>query len=233
MTWAVWRSRNCCVYGVWMTSQNAECDSTYGMTTPPAPCVCFTELKLSQSRNHAKRYGRLGIAVKRPFLFNRNGRPLIYVQTRHRWAGTDTFLQSCSRELTDKRMLHFFKPMDSGKGRRLEYDFYSESEWRIVAGIQRDNRLIVDPRTTSEPDIRSYFASLSKDTQDLLTFLVPLDGWLAAITYPSIDIKNAAQAEGSEVRRLIRNIAMAHDDAHGVEGDNFPIELDLDLCRNL
>jgi hypothetical protein len=31
---------------------------------PSIPKVCFTELKISESRNHARRYGRLGIGLR-------------------------------------------------------------------------------------------------------------------------------------------------------------------------
>ena len=75
------RLRNILKFGLWMTEEDVpQTFSIEGarVTIPPAPQVCFTELKLSESRRHASRYGRLGIGVKRPFLFNRFGRPMTY-----------------------------------------------------------------------------------------------------------------------------------------------------------
>jgi hypothetical protein len=115
----------------------------------------------------------------------------------------------------------------------MEYDLYSESEWRIIADISPDHRdRMIDPRDTRDSRSAEYFASLSCQEQAKLKFLVPLDGWLAAIIYPSVRIKNKAQKDGSEVQMLIRMIARTPDHAHSVEGDNLPVELDLDLCRN-
>src|SRR5687768_5529321 len=66
-------------YGLWLT-QDSEWIELEGkrVDLPSVPRLCFTELKLSESRRHAHRYGRLGIGVKRPFVFFRHGRPLTY-----------------------------------------------------------------------------------------------------------------------------------------------------------
>jgi hypothetical protein len=223
------RLRDILQVGFWMTAQESWVLPS-GEEVPSALAVCFTELKLSQSRTHAIRYGRLGIAVKRPFLFDRGGRPVVYFQHR---GSRDTFLEHCVGSFTDRRLLQFFKPMDDGTHQRLAYELYAESEWRLIADShQEENNLIIDPRTSSNQDVTTYFSGLSADEQSRLYYLVPLDGWLAAIIYPSLSIKNDAQQEGSEVQRLLRRIARADDHAHRVEGDNFPLELDLDLCRN-
>ena len=217
-------------FGLWMTSQPGG-KLPDGSSVPDAYCLCFTELKLSQSRTHAIEYGRLGIAVKRPFLFARGGRPVIYYQPR---GCKDTFLYSCSRDLKDKRLLQFFKPMDRCTDRHMKYDLYSESEWRIIAGTgqQRSNQ-IIDPRSTTNTHVIEYYSELLPKDQKILHYLVPLDGWLAAIIYPSLRIKNKAQQCGSEIQRLIHKIARTPDHARLVEGDNLPVELDLDLCSNL
>lgn len=54
------------------------------------------------------------------------------------------------------------------------------------------------------------------------------------IIYPSIDVKNKAQWEStfkirSEIERIKNN---RNDHACKVEGINWPIELNLDDCRN-
>lgn len=77
-------------YGLWMTeekSRNQVFDEAKGCSVADGRCfdtsgivrICFTELKLSQARQHAYEYGRLGIGVKRMFLFERAGQPLIYL----------------------------------------------------------------------------------------------------------------------------------------------------------
>ena len=74
------RLHNILRFGLWMTEEQ-ESELSFGderVSTPPTPKVCFTELKLSESRIHAQRYGRLVIGVKRRFLFDRSGRPLLY-----------------------------------------------------------------------------------------------------------------------------------------------------------
>ena len=222
------RLRDILNVGLWMTKQNAWRLS--GIDAPAADCLCFTELKLSQSRTHAANYGHLGIAVKRPFLFHRGGRPVVYFQSRARERQEDVLL---TRELTDKRLLQFFKPMDPSTSPRMKYDIYDESEWRIIAGVANQQHTpMIDPRKTTDSRIAKYFESLAPQEQLKLQYLVPLDGWLAAIIYPSIPIKNKAQEDGSEVQMLIRRIARTRDHAHDVEGDNLPAELDLDLCRH-
>lgn len=62
------------------------------ITFPATPVCCFTELKLSLSRRHAQRYGRLGIGVKRPFLFTRFGRLMCYYGFDDR--SDDRFMQA-------------------------------------------------------------------------------------------------------------------------------------------
>ncbi len=41
--------------------------------------LCFTEIRLSQAREHANNYGKLGIGFTRDFILNRSGRPVIYI----------------------------------------------------------------------------------------------------------------------------------------------------------
>jgi abortive phage resistance protein AbiGi (putative antitoxin) len=212
-------------HGLWMTDQ--EPPEIGRSDIPRTPCTCFTELKLSQSRTHAKRYGRLGIALKRPFVLSRGGRPVNYYLTHHH----DLFVRHCADDLKDKRLLHFFKAMNSGE-KGLNYDFYSESEWRIVLGHSQDDAArIVDPRSPGS-DAKDYFESLREDQKTNLRYLIPLDGWLALLIYPSLAIKNRAQDPRGEIIGLIRAIKERKDHAHRIEGRNLPAEIDLDMCRN-
>ena len=209
------------------------------ITIPATAQCCFTELKLSESRRHAARYGRLGIGVKRPFLFERFGRPLAYFgfgEQKH----NDKFLESCAHDLGDKSLLNFFKPMNTALG-KLTYDLYSESEWRILyfEELLKSGK-IIDPRDSANAEAHAYFNLLEPHQQDKLKYLVPLDGWFAMIIYPSLRVKDHAEWDSAYgIQEQITRIKINPDD-HGnrVEGlsnptrGNWPIELDLDACRN-
>lgn len=203
----------------------------------PWPCTCFTELKLSESRKHARRYGRLGIGLKRGFVFARHGRPVAYFPSAHdmEWVRKDMFLRECAGKI-EPQMMHFFQPMNSED--KLNYDLYSESEWRIVfrkemLGRSKSGEVdrAVDPRDPNS-ESSSYLQSLGLDRQSKLKYLVPVDGWLAVIIYPSLAIKAMAW-ESQAVRELIRSIkANQCNRPNRVERGNMPVEMDLDLCRN-
>lgn len=221
-------------YGLWLTTEPESTWPVAGVqvTIPSTPKVCFSELKLSQSRNHARRYGRLGVGVKRPYLFTRCGRPLAYFGF-HADAQNDQFLKSCATELNNPNLLNFFKPMNSS--RTLDYDLYSESEWRIIF-LQEllDRELLVDPRNESNAEANAFLRSLSAVEQGQLKYLAPLDGWFAMVIYPSLDVKNMAQQGDAflikqEIHRIKSN---PNDHGNKVEHGNWPIEVDLDACRN-
>jgi hypothetical protein len=224
-------------FGLWLTEE-AEQKFRVGtreIIIPPTPQCCFTELKLSGSRHHARRYGRLGIGVKRPFLFERFGRPLAYFGFGND-SNNDKFLETCARELIDPRLLNFFKPMNTSS-RRLDYDLYSESEWRILYFDELlKQRKIIDPRDDSNAKEHAYFKGLPAEIQKKLRYLLPLDGWFALVIYPSLATKNAVQ--WSSVRSSIEVIKSRDDHGNRVEGlrnpirGNWPIEVDLDACRH-
>jgi hypothetical protein len=213
-------------FGFWMTKEDTL--SPNNIIVPSTPRTCFTELKLSESRKHARGYGRLGIGVKRPFVFDRSGRPVIYYGTP---GSNDIFLQQCRENLNDKRLLDFFKPMNSTS--TLDYDWYSESEWRILYTERLlENKSIVDPRDPENVEEHKYFQGLSLNEQNKLEYLIPLTGWLGMIIYPSLDVKNEAQQgktykkESDEIKSAIEKIRS------GTEDGSKPIEMDLDACRN-
>lgn len=219
------RLRDILRHGLWMTEQ-AEWQM-FDVTVPAVACTCFTELKLSQSRSHARQYGRLGIAVKRPFVFNRDGRPMVYFEPRFK---QDGLLAHLVEDVKDRRVLQFFKPMNADAKGRMRYDFYSESEWRIVAGSgSRFLRSIQDTNVTGG-EFERYWGELDPTVRGKLKFLIPLDGWHAGLIYPSIEVKNVAQSD-LEIRTLISEVA-ARGPSVGVEGRNLPFEIDLDMCMN-
>lgn len=203
---------------------------------------CFTELKLSESRKHAKQYGRLGIGVKRYFLFDRWGRPLIY----YRRNVSDKFLEGCWSNLKDMKLLNFFKRMNRSDD-DLTYDLYVESEWRILFFKELlEKELIIDPQDTQNKKENNYFMELSPEEQAKIKYLIPLNGWFAMIIYPSLDVKNTAQKyikeqnkntgeteyKLNDIQKEIKKIKSLNDNANRVEGGNWPVEVDLDACRN-
>lgn len=227
-------------YGLWMTEEGEKVFQvgTKEIVIPSTPQCCFTELKLSESRRHAARYGRLGIGVKRPFLFQRFGRPLAYFgfgeTTRN-----DKFLEACAEDLRDRRLMRFFKPMNT-KVSKLTYDLYSESEWRILYFKELlESGKILDPRDSKNEREHEYFLSLSEEEREKLKYLIPLDGWFAVIIYPSLEVKNLSQwVEDYQILDGIRRIKQRDDRGNRVEGlkrpvrGNWPIELHLDSCRH-
>lgn len=227
------RLLNILKFGLWMTKENEMpfCFNKKSISVPQTPKTCFTELKLSESRKHARRYGRLGIGVKRPFVFSRLGRPVIYYGF-HKSSANDIFLKKTVQDLTDKTLLNFFKPMNSST--ILNYDFYAESEWRIIFFQELLNRkLIIDPRDPQNTDHYAYFWSLPPYEQNKIKYFIPLDGWFAMIIYPSLDVKNKAQqGSNNAIRTEIERIKKLPDHGNDVEDGNLPIEVDLDACRN-
>jgi len=229
------RLHNILKYGLWMTEKQEDSlcfkEISKQIPIPITPTTCFTELKLSESRKHARQYGRLGIGVKRPFLFERLGRPLIYYLRKE--LNNDIFLKDCAQNLKDNNLLNFFKPMNRS-GNPLTYDLYAESEWRILFFqelLRKD--LIKDPRDPQNEKENEYFNKLTPEKKAKLKCLIPLNGWFAMIIYPSLDVKNKAQQDDSiGIKQQIKRIKDLNDHGNRVEGGNRPIEVDLDACRN-
>lgn len=208
-------------YGFWMTY---DTQSYPDLRLPKAPKVaqtCFTELKLSQARKHAKKYGRLGIGVKRYFLFKRGGRPVIY-HNFGRGHVIDPFYESCCQ--IDPYLLNYFKPMNSAT--TLNYDLYAESEWRILC-TERDLQAVKAER----PEKQSrYFQQLDKAQQERLKYLLPIDDWLGLIIYPSLEVKRQTYTyKNGAIRELIERIVKNQSPP---ENGVWPIEVSLDACRN-
>ena len=220
------RIGNILEYGLWMTEEPEFRIDT--VVVPPVNWTCFTELRLSLSMGHAKQYGRLGFGVKRPFLFDRRGRPLVYYG-RSTGQHNDDFLRACAMDLRDKRLLHFFKSMNSTT--TLDYDFYAESEWRMVYHDDLlANNLLLDPRNGSNTREAAFFRSLSERDRGKLKYLVPLDGWFAVLIYPGLEIKNEALRD-AHIRSLIKRIKTKEDNGNRVEGGNWPVEMCLSDTR--
>lgn len=215
---------------------------------PPVARVCFTELRLSEVRKHAAKFGRLGIGFKRYFVFDRMGSPLMYVQE-----GTENlFFPPFTNFFTKKKeMLSFVKHMCPKGMTPKKYDLLDESEWRIIYSESIKKKIKkVKMDSEKKRNILNSFIKLNKikdkefqeyvkkhDKEKRLEYLVPLDKWFSMIIYPSLAVK--LESERSEViRNLIKKIkpdlpkgeipyCNARDEIFSK-----PIELNLDACRN-
>jgi hypothetical protein len=88
--------------------------------------ICFTEIRLSQARKHAERYGKIGIGFTRDFIMNKGGRPVIYIPFEIRTDGH--LLENLIRTVYDKSagddeihkstkgIMTHVKRMSNGKG---------------------------------------------------------------------------------------------------------------------
>lgn len=266
------RLRGILKFGLWMNNDKSlnEIDQAPSQSkdderlceTMDVARVCFTELKLSESRQHAFEYGRLGIGVKRMFLFDRAGQPMIYAGCRNKPNWFSSFGGDLEKPHLKSIYKSFFKDMSEEED--LNYKYFSESEWRIVYsdGIANDKECHVAQNVGS--NIIHVNGNLNEETKkyarinqvkispdDLekfvkensakgLKFLVPLDYWLALIVYPCPAVKIAAERD-VEIRRLIRKTRKATmkkiDCAtlareHVGEKYMLPMEIDLDTISH-
>ncbi len=225
------RLKNILQYGLWMKRPGKEeiikiNDKKF--KKPDIARISFTELKLSITEDHSHLYGKLGIGVKRYFLFNRLGSPIHYCQAdTHNlfFAPYSNFLENTPE------ILSFFKHMCSKyKKRPLQYDLYNESEWRIIFSenirkhlLQTDKKkaakLFVNPKTIN------YFNSIENKPE----YLLPLDSWLGLIIYPNLEVKKRAIKDVG-IRKLLKRIS-ARGRRNSPEKNCMPIELDLGACK--
>jgi len=192
--------------------------------------ICFTELKLSQARQHAFEYGRLGIGVKRCYLLDRKGQPVIYLMNIKNRTNTwfDSFDNNNNNQFLEAQK-SFFKKMSYAED--LNFKYYSESEWRIVYANSLKNLvptsfddLYINVRSdTLDSEYRKYdeiyqnrkqktpfsskefmdFINKSIEKNNRLQYLLPLDYWLSVIIYPCPAVKIIAERD-CEIRRLLR-----------------------------
>ena len=227
-------------YGLWMTKRDSneqEILEVNGLkiAKPLVARTCFTELKLSQARAHAEKFGRLGIGVKRYYLFDRLGGPMKYVQFGTRNLFFPPYSSQFEENGPDHELLSFFKHMCSR--RPLKYDLFAESEWRIVYSesikkkVSEIDRTVadkfVDPAESQDSDLRQYWERLGKKPE----YLLPLDGWLAMIIYPFAQVKNAARQD-TKVRELIEAVKQKRILGPQYECEMWPMEIDLDACSH-
>lgn len=246
------RLKNILKYGLWMIENHDDeyIKTKYGKIKPPLHSrTCFTELKLSMARSHAAEFGRLGIGFKRFFLFNRIGAPMIYFSEHcYNWFQPPLFDNRCTSD--EDYYTCFFKPMSlKTEDTTLQYKFFDESEWRIIYSDNIKSKLAkiglgnINSHFINFEDIKEKeFIDYCNNSKIKPKFLIPVkDRWFAMIIYPSIEVKVKAQAD-NEIKDLINSFKKLYEphlekntkvkNPAPWEFYNYPIEIDLDTCRN-
>lgn len=105
--------------------------------------TCFSEVRLSYARDHAQRYGRLGIGVRRSFVLDRCGTPAWYVRNRAPesivsalfevwlYLATSTDQSTATKRTRLDHAMSMLKPMSDSEGQE-DFTYLEEHEWRIV-----------------------------------------------------------------------------------------------------
>lgn len=109
--------------------------------------LCFTEIRLSQAREHANNYGKLGIGFTREFILDRSGRPVIYIP----FEAKDSLLEESLRLSYENSRGHeeIHRPLTYVLAyiKRMWNEFgeehYDEMEWRIVFDENPDNEYLI------------------------------------------------------------------------------------------
>ncbi len=235
------RLHNILKFGLWMNKKtDSETIKVNGQKfeKPLVARTCFTELKLSEARQHAKKFGRLGIGVKRYYLFDRLGSPMKYVQFNTQNLSFPPY-STYDKDNPEDERFSFYKHMCFDEP--LTYDLFSESEWRIIYSEnikeklrkQKPNclSLFVNPKESNDKELKQFYDDLQGEKPE---YFLPLNYWLAMIIYPSLDVKKKAQQD-DRIRQRIKEVKQIKaTDKHGnnAEAENWPIEVDLDACRN-
>jgi len=125
--------------------------------TPDVKEICFTEIKLSAAKEHARKYGWLGIGFDREFVCDRLGNPVFYMRNHSnnimikRLQALAVFLKNINNpshkikilledndiKVADLRVslniaLSFTKQMSEKDNDSHTFKTYEEMEWRIV-----------------------------------------------------------------------------------------------------
>jgi hypothetical protein len=245
-------------YGLWMNRERDFIKFKKEIKIPAVARTCFTELKLSETRIHAIKFGRLGIGFKRMFVFDRMGFPMIYFRPeKENWL-LSPILSDASKKEIKEFWACFLKSMDEEliPGQFLKYKQFDESEWRIIYSNRIKEklrsmgkidicRLFKKPNDIPDSSFHDYVKE--NDKRKRLEYLIPLEDsriekcsrWFAMIIYPSLAVKVASEADEeirSEILRLkplaLRVDMEASYTSASCEKYSKPIEIDLAACRN-
>jgi hypothetical protein len=140
--------------------------------------TCFTEIRLSSAKKHAKTYGKLGIGVDRDFVIQRYGNPVFYVMN-----GDYSNVVTCAAIVRDflkkndksvkydesprnqfETLLGYLKNMNEKNENELTY--YDELEWRITHLTRLEKEYVV-PENRKE---HIYRIKLSKEDIKVIVF---------------------------------------------------------------
>jgi len=243
------RLTNILEYGLWMTSSDNDKPLSYEGKEVKRESfyrTCFTELKLSEARVHAKRFGRLGIGVKRPFVMRKKGAPVIYFReefgslffTSFRQGNNDTISIPC-----DTWWAYYLKSMNEGETRRgyVQYKNFDESEWRVIfseeIGKKFGDIMGINKCPGNDPKFVEYLERNNVTESKRPRYVLPLDRWFAIIIYPSLAVKVAAESN-DYVRQRIKDIKPTlstnsnTSSSAAFEKYSKPFEINLDACRN-
>lgn len=232
------RLKNILKFGFWMiTGDGSEKIKVNGseFDKPLVARTCFTELKLSETRKHAEKFGKLGIGLKRYYLFDRLGGPMHYLQFNTENLFFPPYSSFCS---ADFEMISFFKHMCSS--RPLRYDLFSESEWRIIFSENIKKKIqsrcpdrlssFINPKETDKQELLDFYNSIQGKKPE---YFLPLDAWLAIIIYPSPEVKIKVH-DNDEIKKLIKTVKSTKTvtGCPDYEYNMWPIEVDLDACSH-
>jgi len=134
------RLRDIVTSGLWMTVPPERIEG-FGPSfiSYKAPMTCFTEVRLSITKEHSRRYGLLGIAVDRCFVLDRLGGPVHYVRNGpdecvvgNVNAIRDHVIKTASPAVENYLAVNaaFLKPMSTAT--TDDFSYIDENEWRIV-----------------------------------------------------------------------------------------------------
>jgi hypothetical protein len=103
---------------------------------PNLPCICFSELRISNSDRLTSEYGKMGIVFRREYLMKYGANPVFYLQSVPNFGIVNTNISQLREIVKPERIpaanviLAYCKPMNR-KGEE-DLSHYEDHEWRIV-----------------------------------------------------------------------------------------------------
>jgi len=163
--------------------------------------TCFTEIKLSLAKQHATKYGSLGIGVNREYVLERYGGPVFYVQNGsnsniiENFCKVLSFLDGQNEKIKDEFAVICGYLKNMGEKDSEDLCYYDELEWRITHLRRLDEKYV----TTQDANKHIYRIKIK-----------PVD--IKVIVFPDIKTKNMTLMR-SDINKLIDNpICVTLDD---------------------
>lgn len=246
------RLKNILDHGLWMNDESTEhvdFDGVIKFERPSFSRICFTELKLSEARTHAKRFGRLGLGVKRMFVLAKGGLPMVYFRPgKMNWFFKPYFERSLKGDQKFPKEAYwasYLKSMNEGSTDGfVQYKNFDESEWRIIYSPEAETRfgkihgIEEVEKLARRKELYDYLNDEKIKKSKWPKYVLPLDYWFSIIIYPSLAVKVEAERD-PDIRRLINKIkptleekGLSPKSSASYEQFSKPFEIDLDACRN-